>query len=203
MKNKKNIICLCIIFVALLAISYYVIKKYKPQSIISNNTKVFKDFTFEVTDDLNYKQVDDNMFELRTNTWHANLEPIYDPYNAIFYYPKCTQKFFDTAKYKPQGEIKKYSDPNYYSFELVDGTENNVIVHYKLNEEYVMFISLMNNDNSFSDDGLETILNVLKTVQYSKKGNYDYTQYDPGFYQQCHDIDKYDKDEVVDDLPNP
>lgn len=200
MKNKKIYIiigCLVIIFIVLSVIGF-VIKKRED----SSNIKTFKNFVFEVDETLKYNKISKYSFELKSNKWYAVLEPLFDEYGHILSYPKCTQRFFDTFKnYSTNGEIKNVSDDKnkYISFQMEE-TENgniinNVVVHYELSDNYVMLIYLVNNDNSFNEEGLEDIFKVLKTIKINSKGKYDYNYYDPYFYHQCHDIDQYDAEE--------
>ena len=200
MKNKKIYIiigCLVIIFIVLSVIGF-IIKKRDD----SSNIKTFKNFVFEVDETIKYNKISKYSFELKSNKWYAVLEPLFDEYGHILSYPKCTQRFFDKAKnYSTNGEIKYASDDKnkYISFQMEE-TENgniinNVVVHYELSDNYVMLISLVNNDNSFNEEGLKDIFKVLKTIKINSKGKYDYNYYDPEFYHQCHDIDQYDAEE--------
>ena len=196
MKNKKSIIilvCLLIIFIVFAFIGLYI--NYNPKYKIDSENR-FKNFMINIPKEINYERLDNYSFRLKTDEWRAIVEPIYDEYNHIMDYPKCTQKYYDNDKYNSFGDIKRSDDKQYYTFQLFDGEENNIILHYKLPNNYVMFVAVVNNDNSFDEKALETILEVLKTVQFEPNMKFDYHSYSAGFYHQCHDIDQYDKDEV-------
>ena len=162
MKNKKIYIiigCLVVILIVFFAIGY-VIKMRND----SSNIKTFKNFVFEVDETLKYKKSSKYSFELRSDKWYAELEPLYDEYGHILSYPKCTQRFFDRTKnYTANGDIKYASDDKnkYISFQASETDDgkiiNSIIVHYELSDNYVMYIDLENNDNSFNEEGLEDI----------------------------------------------
>ena len=198
MKNKKIIIilvCLLVLFIVFISIGLYIHKNNNPTYEIDSDNR-FKIFMINIPEEINYKRLDDYSFELRTEEWYANVEPVYDEHNYIMDYTKCTLKYYDFGKYETLSEVKMSDDKQYYTFQLFDGEENNIILHYKLPNNYVMFVAIVNNDNSFDEKALETILEVLKTVQFEPNMKFDYHSYSAGFYHQCHDIDQYDKDEV-------
>ena len=68
------------------------------------------------------------------------------------------------------------------------------MIYYKISDDYVLSIALINDDNSFKETGLEELLKVFKTVQINPKEKYEYTSFSSNFYHQCHDIDKYDEE---------
>ena len=200
MKNKKIIIilvCLLVLFIVFISIGLYI--NYNPKYKIDSENR-FKNFMINIPKEINYERLDNYSFRLKTDEWRAIVEPIYDEYNHIMDYPKCTQKYYDNDKYNSFGDIKRSDDKQYYTFQLFDGKENNIILHYKLPNNYVMFVSIVNNDNSFNEKPLEKIIEVLKTIQFDNTNTFEYHKYSSDFYHQCHDIDQYDKDEFEESI---
>ena len=211
MKNKKIyliIIILVIIFLVIAAVGFVIKKKNTkptnivedPKIVLTENSKIFKNIILEVDDTLEYRVISDNEFELKGDKWHANIEPIYDQYDHILSYPKCTQlyaqKYFEKGDNKTVGDINEnLSGYKYFSFKLINEIEENIVmIYYKISDDYVLSIALINDDNSFKETGLEELLKVFKTVQINPKEKYEYTSFSSNFYHQCHDIDKYDEE---------
>ena len=212
MKNKKIyliIIILVIIFLVIAAVGFVIKKKNTkptnivedPKIVLTENSKIFKNIILEVDDTLEYRVISDNEFELKGDKWHANIEPIYDQYDHILSYPKCTQlyaqKYFEKGDNKTVGDINEnLSGYKYFSFKLINEIEENIVmIYYKISDDYVLSIALINDDNSFKETGLEELLKVFKTVQINPKEKYEYTSFSSYFYHQCHDIDQYDAEE--------
>ncbi len=198
MKNKRIIIiiviCILILFVGFLVINRFVINGN--QNNTDNGTTI-KDFTFHFPDDMKFKMVDEHTFELKTNSWTANLEILYDERDLILSYPGCTKIRLTSDNYKT-GELKKNEgyDRNYISFTLVDETnnENNIISYYRIDKQYIVYIDLINKDNSFNEEPLKDIYKALDTAKFSGEKKSKYHSYLIDFYHQCHDIEELDKE---------
>ena len=87
MKNKKIIIilvCLLVLFIVFISIGLYIHKNNNPTYEIDSENR-FKNFMINIPEEINYKRLDDYSFELRTEEWYANVEPVYDEHNYIKY----------------------------------------------------------------------------------------------------------------------
>ncbi len=200
---KRNTILIIIISFIIICVAFIIGMKVLNKNNTNPNNKeeptspyikTFKNFTFDTLNEVEYQKLDDNQFELKTDKWHAYLEPMFDEYDYVLSYPLCTKKMFDDMKYKT-GDLKKNDgdERKYIIFNILDNGENNLIAFYKINSKYVMFVSLVNNDNSLNEDGLNQVFKVLNTVKYNNEKKYQYHQYKSDLYHQCHDIEKYDQ----------
>ena len=160
---------------------------------IKTVTKVFKDFTFEIPSDMLYSAQDDFRLLLKTSDWYAQIEPYADPYGYMLDYPNCTKKRFSNLGY-PVGEIKKNEgeEKKYIIFTLDDGNEKDIISFYKYNSSFTFYIALVNNDNSYNDDALETIYKIISNAKYESTNTNTYKQYLSDMYYQCHEVEGID-----------
>ena len=89
MKNKKVIIILIAVILVIIGVACFAAFRKKTY------TQTFKNFTFEIPNDVEFKTIDDYEFSLIAKNWQAEVDPMYDEYDRILSYPVCTMKIFE------------------------------------------------------------------------------------------------------------
>ena len=190
MKNKKIIIAtVLIILIVIIGISCFILFRKKTY------IQTFKGLTLEIPLEIKYSVSNDYEFILSTDNWSATLEPMIDEYDYMLSYPICTMKVFEDLGYKTDNLRKNEGDARkYIMFNYTEGNTNGIIVFYRINEKIVLSFILKNNKNNFDEDGLETIISIIKSIKYKSGSNSTYNTFTVDYYHECHDVNQYDKE---------
>ena len=193
--NKKKIIIIIIDIIVILGMIVSCNYTAKEKSDVkngnssekSNNEKIsgynFKKFKYPYSSNVAFSYIDDEKFNLKGSTWSANVEIFIDINDSIFKYHDEYYKILKNFD-MDVSESKKISINGnlVLIYEYRESNDKNALLCYLSTvDQFEYEITLYNNDNSFSIDNLNTIVEYLLQDEYKDdmtEIKYTYKKYD-------------------------
>ena len=200
--NKKNsifkiilIIVDILVLIGFIIISVMWINNNKTKNnnqnstIINDNeysqTATYKKFLYHIPKGVNFKKIDDKMFELSSDNYRAVIVLFIDSNNYIF---EKKEKYYEESLKLSYNVTKPYEiSINDTSVLIYNKNEekNSLLCYFKSPSPFTIEMELFNKDNSFKTDYIESIIDILFDGEYDyyseEKYSYYTTDTDPFF----------------------
>lgn len=167
------IFLICFIFTAIKWVNNH---KEKVQPIVNKNV-TYKKFTFELPNDISYRELDNKFFELKSDTFQAIVEIFLDPKHFMFakrdnYYQVLLNAGVQVEK---PYEIT-ITDKKVLIYHKHDN-KNSLLCYFQIQEGFAVEIELFNDDNSFDTKNLTKLVSIISNNKYDYESLEKYVYY--------------------------
>ena len=191
MNNKKsNILKIVLVTIDIIVIIGFIIisiiwfnnhnnsKNEDNTTTKETKTITYKKFTYEIPEDVSFKEIDDKKFELSNNNYRAIIEIFIDNNNYMF---EKKDKYFKALLdmgYKVDEPYETaIGDAPIIIYNRYDDN-NSMICHFKTPSLFTIELEVFNKDNSFDKGNIESLVKILRNEKYDYSSEEKYSYYD-------------------------
>ncbi len=187
--KKNNIFKVLIIVIDIIAIvglifvaKNWLDKKRENNSVPTSEiqTVIYKNFTFEVTNDYEYIPMYDDLFGLGNNDYRGTIEFVINQDDYIFNDPAGYFDDLNSLEYN----LSSFEKTNINDQEVLKFTssseENYTLYCFKLNDDYAVNIEInVWNEEMNSDEVMAEFMDILSKSNYDDSEEYHYKKFYP------------------------
>lgn len=138
----------------------------------------YKNFTFNIPNDIKYSVIDEKKFKLESDNYEAIIETYLDKNQDMFKYrDKYYQILLNNGLNVDKSNEIVIGETPVLVYQKYD-TRNSVLCYFNDSSPFAHEVEIFNNDNSFSTDYLESIMYILMSADYDYDSDEKYVYYD-------------------------